>query len=151
MLLLGAVFAATLAHAGPAKTETETARFTIHDHRDPVEVDEVTRVFMDGAQIGAFRLGPEREADEMTVSVTGSGRHHYALCGRVTVRRDDGTATTREVNGSGELSDVDGRDYDAVAASDFTVFYLRDITPGRVPTAVSAEPQRGCMPNVAGL
>lgn len=114
-----------------------------------MEVDEATRVYIDGEHIGTFHLGPDREDAEMTVTVPGPDGHRYALCGRVTIRREDGIAVTREVNGAGRLSDVPGRDFDAVAAADFTIFYLRDITVGREPSAVSAEPQRGCQPNVA--
>ncbi len=124
--------------------------FRIHDHRDPIEVDEVTRVYLDGGQVGTFRLGPEREDAEMTVAVPAADTHRYALCGRVTVRREDGGTITREVNGAGVLSDVADRDYDAVAAGDFTIFYLRDITVGRAPAPVITEPRRGCQPNIAG-
>jgi len=84
-----------------------------------------------------------------TVSVTGPDGHTYALCGRVTVRREDGSAVTREVNGAGRISDVTDRDFDAIAAADFTIFYLRDITLGRPPAPMSAEPRRGCTPNIA--
>jgi hypothetical protein len=127
----------------------EPVSFRIHDHRDPIEVDEVTRVYIDGEHVGTFRLGPEREDAEMTVTVPAADSHRYALCGRVTVRGEDGGTITREVNGAGILSDVANRDYDAVAAGDFTIFYLRDITAGRPPAKVSTEPRRGCQPNIA--
>ena len=123
--------------------------FRIHDHRDPAEIDEITGVYVDGREVATFRLGPGREDDQVTVSVSGADGHTYALCGRVTVRRDDGTIVTREVNGAGRLSDVADRDFDAIAAGDFTIFFLRDITAARPPAPVSAEPRRGCTPNVA--
>jgi hypothetical protein len=132
-----------------AASAGEPVSFRIHDHRDPVEVDEVTRVYIDGEHVGTFRLGPEREDAMITVTVPAADTHRYALCGRVTIRREDGSTVTREVNGAGVLSDVAGRDYDAVAAGDFTIFYLRDITVGRPPAPVSSEPRRGCQPNVA--
>lgn len=127
----------------------EPVSFRIHDHRDPVEVDEVTQVYIDGKHVGTFRLGPEREDASITVTVPAADTYRYALCGRVTIRREDGSVITREVNGAGVLSDVSERDYDAVAAGDFTIFYLRDITVGRPPAPISSEPRRGCQPNVA--
>ena len=127
----------------------EPVSFRIHDHRDPIEVDEVTLVYIDGEHVGTFHLGPEREDAELTVTVPSADSHRYALCGRVTVRREEGGTITREVNGAGTLSDVADRDYDAVAAGDFTIFYLRDITKGRPPALVGTEPRRGCQPNVA--
>ncbi len=102
----------------------EAVTFRIHDHRDPAEIDEVTGVYVDGREVATFRLGPDRADDMATVSVTGPDGHTYALCGRVTVRREDGSAVTREVNGAGRISDVTDRDFDAIAAADFTIFYL---------------------------
>lgn len=123
--------------------------FRIHDQRDPAEIDEVTLVYVDGEQVGTFRLGPEQQQDTLAVRVAGTGNHTYALCGRVRIRHEDGETITREVNGAGRIADVANRDFDAVAASDFTVFYLRDVTAGREPAPVSAEPRRGCEPHVA--
>jgi hypothetical protein len=132
--------------AGGARAE-ETS-FRIHDQRDPAEIDEVTRVYIDGAHVGTFRLGPDREHDMLTVTVVPAPQHRYALCGQVTLRRPDGSVITREVNGAGTITDVAGREYDAVAANDFTAFYLHDITPGRAPAETRPIPQRGCSPVV---
>jgi len=124
-------------------------QFRIHDQRDPAEVDEVTLVYVDGEQVGTFRLGPQQQQDTLAVTVPATASHTYALCGRVTIRHQDGETITREVNGAGRISDVANRDFDAVAAKDFTIFYLRDVTAGRAPAPVSAEPRRGCEPHVA--
>ncbi len=140
--MLPALWTVALAHA-------EVATFRIHDHRDPAEVEETTGVYVDGREVATFRLGPEREDDVVEVAVSGGGEHSYALCGRITIRRLDGTVETREVNGAGHLADVADRDFDAIAAADFTIFYLRDVTAGRPPAPMSAEPRRGCTPNVA--
>ena len=83
------------------------------------------------------------------MTVPAAASHTYALCGRVTIRHDNGETITREVDGAGRLSDVTDRDYEAVAANDFTAFYLRDITAGRAPAPMSAEPRRGCNPHVS--
>lgn len=109
----------------------------------------MTLVYVDGEQVGTFRLGPGREHEQLTVTVPDAESHGYALCGRVTIRHEDGETLTREVNGAGRIADVAGREYDAVAAGDFTIFYLRDITLGRAPAAASAEPRRGCEAHVA--
>lgn len=127
----------------------ETVSFRIHDQRDPLEIDEVTLVYVDGGEVGRFELGPDREHASMTVTVESAERHAYALCGRVTVRRKDGSVTTREVNGAGVLVDVADREYEAVASNDFTVFYLRDVTVGRAAVPVGIERRRACTPHVS--
>ncbi len=85
----------------------------------------------------------------MTVTVTGPDPHTYALCGQVTIRSAEGSVVTREVNGAGTLSDVQDRDFDAIALNDFTLFYLRDITPNRAPATATVEPRRGCLPKTS--
>lgn len=123
--------------------------FRVHDHRDPAEIEETTVVYIDGREVATFRLGPDRADDVATVTVDRADGHSYALCGRITVRGEDGGVVVREVNGAGSIDDVADRDFDAIAANDFTVFFLRDITEGRPAAAVTAEPRRGCSPNVA--
>ncbi len=123
--------------------------FRVHDHRDPAEIEETTYLYVDGREVASFRLGPDRDDAVATVAVDHDGEHRYALCGRITIRGEDGGAVVREVNGAGTIADVADRDFDAIAANDFTVFFLRDITPGRPPAPVTAEPRRGCQPNVA--
>ncbi len=123
--------------------------FRIHDHRDPAEIEETTYVYIDGHEVAAFHLGPDRDDDVAAVTVDHDGEHTYALCGRITIHAPDGSIVVREVNGAGTITDVAARDFDAIAANDFTVFFLRDITEGRPPAPVTAEPRRGCQPNVA--
>ncbi len=148
-MIRAAVLACLLISGSCAALAADAVTFSIHDHRDPAEIDEVTGVYIDGQEVATFRLGPDREDDVAVVSVTELPEHTYSLCGRVTVRRDDGSAISREVNGAGRISDVANRDFDAVAANDFTVFFLRDITAGRAPAPVSGEPRRGCTPQVS--
>ena len=85
----------------------------------------------------------------MPITIGNGGTHTYALCGRISVRGPEGGVIVREVNGAGTLNDVADRDFDAVAAGDFTQFFLRDITVGRPPAEVSARPQRGCTPDIS--
>ena len=140
------LFASLIPGAGFA---ADGVTFRIHDHRDPAEIDETTGVYVDGREVATFHLGPERDDDVAVVSVAGPDGHTYSLCGRITVREADGSAVLREVNGAGRISDVTDRDFDAVAANDFTVFYLRDMTTGRPPAPVSVEPRRGCAAHIS--
>ncbi len=109
----------------------------------------MTRVYIDGQLIGTFRLDAGHDDAVMPITTDDRVSHVYALCGRISVRGSDGGVTVREVNGAGTLSDVAGRDFDAVAAGDFTQFFLRDITADRPPAGVSTRAQRGCTPNIS--
>ena len=108
------------------------SRFTITDQLAPQEVSENTEFYLDGRLLGQLHLDGKTRAQVIDASVgDGADRHQYALCGEITVARPDGRTETHEVNSVGYISDVDGRDFQALGASDFTFFYLMDETPGR--------------------
>lgn len=113
----------------------QTATFRIHDHLDEAEVEETTSVYIDGVLVRVIHLdaGHTDEVFEVPASA-GDSAVSYALCGQIAIKRPSGLEELHEVDGSGVLQDVAGRDYDAVAALDFTLFYLKDITADR-PTA----------------
>lgn len=123
--------------------------FRIHDHLDPLEIEETTSVYVDGQLITTFHLSADNEHESVDVHVTKSENHNYALCGRITFREPDGSVATHEVSSSGLIYDADGREYDAVASNDFTVFYLRDITEGRPPGEIRINRVRSCTSPVA--
>ena len=106
--------------------------FTITDQLAPQEVSENTEFYLDGKLLGQLHLDGKTRVQVIQASVADpADRHQYALCGEITVARPDGRTETHEVNSVGTISDVDGRDFQALGASDFTFFYLMDETPGR--------------------
>lgn len=137
------LLASTVARADSSET------FRIHDHLDPLEIDEITSIYVDGQLIATFRLSAENEHESVDVTVPKSESHIYALCGRITFREIDGSVATHEVSSSGTIYDAEAREYDAVASNDFTVFYLRDITEGRPPGEVQINRVRSCTAPVA--
>ena len=107
-------------------------RFTITDQLAPQEISETTEIYLDGKLLGRLHLDDKTRARVIDASVADpDDRHQYALCGEITVRKADGRSETHEVNSVGYISDVSGRDFQALGASDFTFFYLMDETPGR--------------------
>ena len=108
------------------------SRFSITDELAPQEVSENTEIYLDGKLIDQLHLDGKTRTRVVEASVANpDDRHQYALCGEITVRRPDGTTETHEVNGTGYISDLAGRDFQALGAADFTFFYLMDVTPGR--------------------
>ncbi len=117
------------------RAEAAGSQFTITDEMAKQEVSETTSIYLDGRLLGEVHLDGKVPTRTITASVSdGADRHQYALCGEITVRRADGTTETHEVNSAGYISDVDGRAYQALGASDFTFFYLADSMPGRALT-----------------
>ncbi len=117
--------------------------FRIHDHLDPHEVEETTSVYIDGELVQIFRLSAQH-SDGVVELPARPGEVEYLLCGSITVRQPDGSAEIHRVDGSGVLTDVAGRDFDAVAAFDFTLFYFVDVTPNRPPAPVRVRRVRSC-------
>ncbi len=116
----------------------------------PQEVSENTEIYLDGKLIDQLHLDGKTKLRVVEASVPDpDDRHQYALCGEITVRRTDGRTEIHEVNGTGYISDLAGRDFQALGADDFTFFYLGDATPGRA----LPEPLRGrsalCHPPVS--
>ena len=96
-------------------------------------MSENTEFYLDGKLLGQLHLDRKTRMQVIDASVDDpDGSHVYALCGEITVARADGRTETHEVNSTGYMSDVSGRDFQALGASDFTFFYLMDTTPGRI-------------------
>lgn len=123
-------------------------RFRIVDSLGAPEIDEQITVFVDQQEVGTFRLGADRAAASLDVAVPDAPQHAYRLCGRLTLRTPEGDVAQREVNGSGTLTDVEGRVYTAMTADWRHLFFLADATPGR-PTAPVRIGQGGCAPVVS--
>ena len=110
----------------------ESSHFSITDDLAPQEVSENTEIYLDGKLVDQLHLDEKTRSRVVDASVADpDDRHQYALCGEITVRRPDGRTETHEVNGTGYVSDVAGRNFQALGAADFTFFYLMDTTPGR--------------------
>ena len=132
--------AALLARARAA----DTVRFTITDGTDPREWSEDTQIFINGEMIAHFRLDAAHPIERIDATVPRAPVYEYALCGRITILRPDGQREIHIVDGGGKLAAVDGRTFQALAAADFTVFYLAEETGRRPPdlhkTALCSEP-----------
>ena len=118
-----------LAAASPASA----ARFVVLDQKAPEELAEVTRLYIDGTLVATVTLDATTTEARIPVSVPdnaghGGHAHDYALCGQITFRNGIGGREIHEVSGQGELPDPDGRNFDALGARDFTLFYLADPT-----------------------
>ncbi|WP_428375034.1 hypothetical protein [Lichenicoccus sp.] len=115
---------------GPARGAT----FTVHDKRADRELSETTELYVDGQRVAAFALDAAHDQISLPVTVAPlpgqslSKRHSYVLCGLVTVRSGNGAPEVHEVNGTGVLLDPAGHSFEALAADDFTLFYLADPT-----------------------
>jgi hypothetical protein len=121
-----------------------TATFRVHDHLDPNEIEETTSLYIDRTLVRTIHLDGAHRDETVVVTVPEAANPAYALCGTVTIRRPGGDAETHEVDGSGSLAEVAERDFEAVAAEDFSVFYLVDVTAGRPPTPVRVNRARSC-------
>ncbi len=124
-LFLLAMCVPLLAAATPPQTG-HTVTFQVLDETDPAEVGEDTVIFIDGRQVAHFVLDKEHDSDTQTVTLPAAAQYDYALCGRITVRKADGGQEQRVVDGGATLTEVDGHLFRALAASDFTIFYLAD-------------------------
>jgi hypothetical protein len=122
LLLMGLPW--LLAAAAPAPGGT--VAFQVIDETDPQEISEDTVVFIDGHQVAHFVLDKHRTAIIADVSVPAAAQYDYALCGRITVALPDGRAEERVVDGGATLTEVNGKLFRALAANDFSIFYLAD-------------------------
>jgi hypothetical protein len=121
-----------------------TATFRVHDHLDPNEIEETTSLYIDRALVRTIHLDGAHRDETVAVTVPQAANPAYALCGTVTIRGPDGSAETHEVDGSGLLAEVADRDFEAVAAGYFSIFYLVDVTAGRPPTPIRINRARSC-------
>ena len=132
------VLAATAARA-------DQVTFRVHDRLDPNEIEETTSLYIDRQLVRTIHLDADHPYDVVSVTSSPGSTPSYALCGTVTIRsRETGRPETHEVDGSGTLTDVAGRDFDAVTAQDFTLFFLTDITEGRPPAQIRINHTRSC-------
>ncbi len=119
--------------------------FRVEDRRDAREVAEITVLYVNRERVGDFRLDAGAPEGVLTVTVPAAAHYEYALCGTITVQTEDGQQT-RRVNSAGRLDAVDGRVFEALGASDFTLFYLVDRSAGAMPGAVRAGDPELCSP-----
>lgn len=115
------------------------AQFTVIDQVDPSEISEDTVLYVDGRLVARFKLDRAHPEGRATVSVPAAPAHTYALCGRITLQREDGAAEQRVVAGGGPLPDPGGQVFQALAGGDFRIFYLAPAgAPGPPPPEARA-------------
>ena len=119
--------------------------FRVEDRRDPHEVAEATVLYVNRRAVGRFRLDAVAPDGALTVTVPAAEHYEYALCGTITIRTEAGEEVHR-VNSAGQLDVVDGHVFEALGASDFTLFYLADRGGGVMPTAVRRADPGLCTP-----
>lgn len=137
-VLLAAALA--LLAAGPAGV----AHVRFLDRRATVETEESTTLYLDQKLVGSFRLDAATEEQMLGVDVPEAPVHTYRLCGRVIARTDDGREESHEVNSAGTITgEVNGRVFEALT-SDFSTFFLADVTPLRPPLPIETVQGTGC-------
>ena len=126
----------------------DLGHFTIVDEVAPVELAETTQIYVDDRLVASFRLGVHGRKRVVVADAVAdpNAAHRYAICGTITVASPGGPPETHQVDSSGVISDVEGRQYQALGAADFTFFYLADEAPGRIPAAPSRRPSALCHP-----
>jgi hypothetical protein len=109
--------------------------FQVVDETDPAEISEDTVIFIDGHLVAHFVLDKQHPVQTANINLPAAARYDYALCGRITVSKPDGGQEQRVVDGGATLTDVNGHLFRALAAGDFTIFYLADAKedPPEVP------------------
>ena len=117
--------------AGPARAATASAgggpvHFQVEDETDPQEVSEDTVIFLNGQLVAHFKLDQAHRFSVAAINAPAKGPYEYALCGRITISLPDGQTQQKVVDGGATLSDVSGHVFRALAANDFSLFYLAD-------------------------
>jgi hypothetical protein len=100
--------------------------FQVEDETDPAEISEDTVIFIDGHLVAHFVLDKAHPIQTATINLPQAAHYDYALCGRITVTRLDGGQEQRVVDGGATLTEVNGHVFRALAAGNFTIFYLAD-------------------------
>ncbi len=129
LAVLGAAsrgFAADKPGGAPAVAPAANVHFQVIDETDPQEISEDTVIFLNGVQVAHFKLDRAHGYSVADVVAPAKGPYDYALCGRITVALPDGQPEQRVVDGGATLSEVAGHTFRALAANDFTMFYLAD-------------------------
>ncbi len=124
LMMLVPMLAAATPESKPAPGGTVT--FQVLDETDPKEISEDTVIFIDGRLVAHFILDKLHTSQTETVVVPAAAHYDYALCGRITVMRPDGGRDQRVVDGGATLTEVNGHLFRALAANDFTIFYLAE-------------------------
>ncbi len=143
---LRALLAAVLACSLVVPATVRAADFVVLDQKASEELDETTRLYVDGALVATVRLDQATTEMRVPVSVPDGSRpanrsHDYALCGEIAFRNRDGNREVHQVSGQGVLLDPAGRTFLALGARDFTQFYLADPTdPAAVQTRYGRSP-----------
>ena len=147
--LVAAAVAATA--AGPDPAPPDVGRFTIVDQVAPVEMSETTQIYVDDHLVASFRLGGAGRKQIVVADAVPEpeAAHRYAICGTITVAVPGHAPETHQVDSTGIIADVAGRQYEALGAADFTFFYLADAAPGRIPASPSRQPSALCHPPVS--
>jgi hypothetical protein len=83
-------------------------------------------IFLNGQQVAHFKLDHAHNYSVADITAPAQGPYEYALCGRITVSLPDGQTQQKVVDGGATLTNVNGRLYRALAANDFSLFYLSD-------------------------
>ncbi len=108
----------------PMARGATTVTFDIADATDPAEVTEATTVFINGKLVAHFELSASHPYDVVHVTVPEAPSYEYALCGRITVRAEDGHSETHVLDDGATLPDPSGRHLEALAMDGFNTFYL---------------------------
>lgn len=106
----------------------EEVAFQVIDETDPAEISEDTVIFVNGLQVAHFVLDRGHAASIADIRVPKADHYDYALCGRITIALPDGKSEQHVVDGGATLLAPDGHIYRALAANNFTIFYLADAT-----------------------
>ena len=114
----------------PGQAKAATVSLRIVDEMDPAEIEETTSVFINGELAATFSLDAGHRSLERAVAVPAAQRYEYALCGRITVRGADGRPQMHVLDDGAILDAVDGMRFEALAAADFTTFYLSEMRDG---------------------
>jgi hypothetical protein len=136
-----------LAAADPARAQ-DLVTFRVLDQLGVTEVEESTTIYIDQKLIGSFHLDSATRAQSVTVTLPRAPAYRYAMCGRVSTRDPDGHVVVHDVNTSGVLHDVDGREFEAVT-DNFERYYMRDRTDDSPPADVQTDQGRVCAPAVS--
>ena len=109
-----------------AAAPTGGVSFQVVDETDPAEISEDTVIFIDGHLVAHFVLDKAHPIQTADINLPAAAQYDYVLCGRITVAKADGGQEQRVVDGGATLTEVDGHLFRALAAGDFTIFYLAD-------------------------
>jgi hypothetical protein len=118
------IFSCLLCSLTTAHGATATVTFDIADATDPAEVTEATTVFINGKLVAHFELSATHPYDVVRVTIPQAQHYDYALCGRITVRAEDGHSETHVLDDGATLTEPSGRHLEALAMDGFNTFYL---------------------------